>query len=220
MADKSKGRLEAFSDGVFAIALTLLILEIRPPPLEAGADTGQFFAAMLGLWPSFLAFALSFFVVLVMWVNHHELFGLARGVDHPVLFANGFLLLMVTFVPFPTALLARFLGTGAGRAAAAFYCGTFFVTALAYNLLFVAIAHKRRLVRADVGDAELAGVRRAYYLGVLVYAASVGLALWSAAVGLGLCVSLWLLWVRLSYGTTRSRDRSPAQEWPEKGQQP
>jgi uncharacterized membrane protein len=200
VAEKSKGRIEAFSDGVFAIALTLLILEIRPPQLDAGADGGQFFSAILGLWPSFLAFVLSFFVVLVMWVNHHELFALARGVDHPFLFANGFLLLMVTFVPFPTAVLARFLGTGAAEGAAAFYCGTFFVIAIAYNLLFLSIAHHRRLVRPDVGDDELARVRRAYYLGVLVYGASVGLALWNAAAGLGLCISLWLLWVRLNYG--------------------
>ena len=207
MAEKSKGRIEAFSDGVFAIALTLLILEIRPPQLDAGADGGQFFSAILGLWPSFLAFVLSFFVVLVMWVNHHELFGLARGVDHPFLFANGFVLLMVTFVPFPTAVLARFLGTGAAEGAAAFYCGTFFVIAIAYNLLFLSIAHNRRLVRPEVGDDELARVRRAYYLGVLVYGASVGLALWHAAAGLGLCISLWLLWVRLNYGGARGQQK-------------
>jgi len=212
MADQGKGRIEQFSDGVFAIALTLLILEIRPPTLDGDADTGQFFAAMVGLWPSFLAFVLSFFVVLVMWVNHHELFALARGVDRPFLFANGFLLLMVTFVPFPTALLARFLGTAAGRGATAFYCGTFLVTGVAYNLLFFSVAHNRRLVRPDVSDEELAVVRRAYRLGVFVYAGSVGLAFWNAAVGLGTCVSLWLLWVRLNYKRRRSHDRSPAEE--------
>jgi uncharacterized membrane protein len=208
MAEKSKGRIEAFSDGVFAIALTLLILEIRPPPVEAGADVGTFFAALVGLWPSFLAFGFSFFVVLVMWVNHHELFGLVRGVDHPFLFANGFLLLVVTFVPFPTAILARFLSTAAANAAAAFYCGTFLVTSIAYNLLFLSVAYKRRLVRPEVSDEELAVVRRAYYLGFVVYAASVVLALWHAAAGLGLCVSLWLMWVSLNYGRTRSQDPS------------
>jgi uncharacterized membrane protein len=209
VADTGKGRIEAFSDGVFAIALTLLILEVRPPQLGADADNGQLFAALVGLWPSFLAFVLSFFVVLVMWVNHHELFRLARGVDYPFLFANGFVLLMVTFVPFPTAVLARQLGTGAANAAAALYCGTFVVTSVAYNLLFAALAHRRRLVRPEVGEQELARVRRAYYLGLAVYAASVGVALWSAAAGLGLCVSLWLVWARLNYG------RPPRQEVPD-----
>src|SRR5262249_30985052 len=147
---------------------------------------------------------------------HHELFSLVRGVDHPFLFANGFLLLVVTFVPFPTAVLARFLGTGASSGAAAFYCGTFLVTGIAYNLLFLSVAHKRRLVRPEVTDDELAVVRRAYYLGVFVYAASVVLALWHAAAGLGLCVSLWLLWVRLSYGRPRGQDHPPGQERSEK----
>jgi uncharacterized membrane protein len=208
VAEKGKERIEAFSDGVFAIALTLLILEVRPPPLGADADNGQLCAALLGLWPSFLAFVFSFFVVLVMWVNHHELFRLARGVDHPFLFANGFVLLMVTFVPFPTAVLARQLGTGAANAAAALYCGTFVVTSVAYNLLFAALAHKRRLVRPEVSEEELARVRRAYYLGLVVYAAAVGLALWNAAAGLGLCVALWLLWVRLNYGRP-TRQKAP-----------
>jgi uncharacterized membrane protein len=200
VADHGKGRIEAFSGGVFAIALTLLILEVRPPQLDAGADGAQLFAALAGLWPSFLAFLFSFFVVLVMWVNHHELFRLARGADYPSLFANGFLLLVVTFVPFPTAVLARYLGTGAANAAAVFYCGTFFVTAVAYNLLFLTITHKWRLLRPEVTEEELARARQAYRLGLVVYAASVGAAWWSAAAGLGLCVALWVLWVCLNYG--------------------
>jgi uncharacterized membrane protein len=208
VADQGKGRIEAFSDGVFAIALTLLILEIRPPQLPEGAGDEQLFAALVGLWPSFLAFVLSFSVVLIMWVNHHELFRLARGVDHPFLFANGLVLLVVTFVPFPTAVLARHLGTAAACAAAAFYCGTFFLVAVAYNVLFLALAHRRRLVRPEVGEQELARVRRAYYLGLVVYGASVGAALWSPAAGLGLCAALWLLFLSLRYGAKQGPEVS------------
>ncbi len=111
--DKDTARAEAFSDGVFAIAITLLILEIRVPALKAAAANGPLFSALAGLWPSFLAFFLSFFVILVMWVNHHEFMRLVHHVDYPFLFANGFVPLLVTFVPFPTAVLARYLGTGA-----------------------------------------------------------------------------------------------------------
>ena len=93
-------RVEAFSDGVFAIAITLLILEIRVP--HAGAEHGLW-AGLVALWPSYVAFVLSFFVILIMWVNHHELIRLVRAVGYPFLFANGLLLLTVTFVPFPTA---------------------------------------------------------------------------------------------------------------------
>src|SRR5437868_2834594 len=92
-------RVEAFSDGVFAIAITLLILEIRVPP---AGGAGGLWAGLLALWPSYVAFLLSFFVVLVMWVNHHELMRLVRVVTYPLLFANGLLLLTVTFVPYLT----------------------------------------------------------------------------------------------------------------------
>ncbi|HYK81504.1 MAG TPA: TMEM175 family protein [Gemmatimonadales bacterium] len=192
-------RLEAFSDGVFAIAITLLILEIRVPPVPTDASNARLWGDLVVLWPSLVAFTLSFFVILVMWVNHHELLRLVRTVDYPLLFANGFLLLMVTFVPFPTAVLARYLGTTAANAAAAFYCGTFFVISLAWGVVNAAIARHRRLVRADVPQALLGRVRRAYAVGPVVYAASVVVALWNAAAGLALCTSLWILWTRLRY---------------------
>src|SRR5205823_8450239 len=105
-------RVEAFSDGVFAIAITLLILEIRVPP---AGGAGGLWAGLLALWPSYVAFLVSFFVVLVMWVNHHELMRLVRVVTYPLLFANGLLLLTVTFVPFPTAVLAQHLATPEAR---------------------------------------------------------------------------------------------------------
>jgi uncharacterized membrane protein len=207
MVGTSMARVEAFSDGVFAIAITLLILEIRVPHLDAEAANGELFAALLALWPSYLAFALSFFVILIMWVNHHELFHLVHAVDYPFLFANGLLLLMVTFVPFPTAVLAQFLGTAAANTAAGLYCFTFVLISIAYNLLFRAATHERRLVHPEIGDAVLARVRRAYALGLAVYVVSVGLALWNALAGLALCASLWLLWVRQLYATERRPGR-------------
>jgi uncharacterized membrane protein len=203
MVGTSMARVEAFSDGVFAIAITLLILEIRVPHLDAEAANGPLFAALLALWPSYLAFALSFFVILIMWVNHHELFHLVHAVDYPFLFANGLLLLMVTFVPFPTAVLAHFLGGAAANTAAAFYCATFVLINIAYNVLFRAATHERRLVRPEIGDAVLARVRRAYALALAVYVVAVALALWHALAGLALSASLWLLWVRQLYATER-----------------
>lgn len=192
-------RVEAFSDGVFAIAITLLILEIKVPHLDHAAGSAELVRELLNLWPSYVAFLMSFFVVLVMWVNHHGLFDLVRKVDYPFQFANGFLLLMVTFVPFPTAVMAQHLDSPAANAAAAFYCGTFIVISLAYNLLFHCIAHRRRLVREEVTDATLRRVRIAYWAGLGVYVTSTALAAVSAALGLMLCVSLWVVWVCLGY---------------------
>ncbi len=205
MATPGTARLEAFSDGVFAIAITLLILEIRVPE-STGLSNGGLTHDLLALWPSLLAFFLSFWVILIMWVNHHELIRMARGVDYPLLFANGVVLLMVTFVPFPTAVLARHLGTDAARAASAFYCGTFAVGSLTWNALFATIVVRRRLLRPEIEAESVDRVRRAYVMGPIVYAVSVGLALWNPWAGLALCTSLWVVWTRLCYQARQPSD--------------
>ena len=138
-----------------------------------------------------------------MWMNHHEFMRWVRTVDYPFLFANGLVLLMVTFVPFPTAVVARYLGTEAAQTAVALYCATFFLTSVAFGALYLSVAYKRRLVRSEVSDAVLARVGRAYAIGLVVYAASVVLASWSPPAGLTLCASLWILWTRLCYGDRR-----------------
>jgi len=205
MSAEPTSRIEAFSDGVFAIAITLLILELRVP--HAGAES-DLWAGLITLWPSYLAFVLSFFVILIMWVNHHELMRLVRAVGYPFFFANGFVLLNVTFVPFPTAVLAEHLATAEARAAVTFYCGTFVVNSLAWGLLFWTIVHDR-LFRTDVDTETIGRIRRAYMAGPLIYVVATLVALVQPALGLALNASLWLLWVRLCYHTryeARKRD--------------
>jgi len=194
-------RVEAFSDGVFAIAITLLILEIHVP---APGEAGSLWAGLLGLWPSYLAFALSFFVILVIWVNHHELVRLVREINYPFLFANGLVLFTVTFVPFPTAVLAEHLVTPDAAAAVAFYCGTFVVYSLAWCLLLSAIV-RGGLFRADVDEETVRRIRRAYAAGPLMYSVAATVALIQPTVGLALNASLWLLWIRLSYRAPAAR---------------
>jgi len=190
---ESPTRVEAFSDGVFAIAITLLILEIRVPHGDHGL-----WAGLRALWPSYVAFLMSFIVILIMWVNHHELLRMVQGVNYPFLFANGFLLLTVTFVPFPTAVLAQNLATPEAKAAVAFYCATFFAQAIGWNVLFATIV-RGGLLRAEVTAETVSNVRRAYYVGVLVYAAATGLAFVRPVLGLLLNISLWVVWIRLGY---------------------
>ena len=151
LARTDVGRLEAFSDGVFAVAITLLILEIKVPPLHgASATSAGLFRALSGQWPSLVAYVISFLSILTMWINHHEVFGLITHVSRGVLFANGFLLLLITFVPFPTAVLAGYMDTPAARAAAAFYCGTFALVNIGYNLLWYSAAHRRDLLNGEM----------------------------------------------------------------------
>ena len=189
---ESSTRVEAFSDGVFAIAITLLILEIRVPHGD------RLWAGLLALWPSYIAFLMSFVVILIMWVNHHELLRMVQSVNYPFLFANGFLLLTVTFVPFPTAVLAANLATPDAKAAVAFYCATFVANALLWNLLFATIV-RGRLLHPEVAPATVETVRRTYYIGVLVYALATALAFVRPALGLILNASLCVVWIRLGY---------------------
>jgi uncharacterized membrane protein len=198
---ESPTRVEAFSDGVFAIAITLLILEIRVP--HGGHDL---WAGLLALWPSYVAFLMSFAVILIMWVNHHELLRMVQGVSYPFLFANGFLLLTVTFIPFPTAVLAQNLATPDAKVAVGFYCATFVANALLWNVLFATMV-RGRLLRADVTDEAVAKVRRAYYLGVLVYVAATGVAFIRPVLGLLLNISLWFVWITLGYRAESSAAR-------------
>ncbi|HEV8510012.1 MAG TPA: TMEM175 family protein [Gemmatimonadales bacterium] len=194
---ESPTRVEAFSDGVFAIAITLLILEIHVPHVEHGLWNG-----LLALWPSYVAFLMSFAVILIMWVNHHELLRMVADVNYPFLFANGLLLLSITFVPFPTAVLAAHLGTAEAKSAVAFYCATFVVNALTWNLLFYTIV-RGGLLRSHVTAATVAGIRRAYFIGPLVYLLSTAVALVKPVLGLLVNLSLWILWIRLGYRPER-----------------
>lgn len=170
-------RIEAFSDGVFAIAITLLILEIRVPE-EPGPH--GLAPAIVHLWPSFLAFATSFFEIGVMWINHHRLFTMIGTTDHRLLIWNMLLLLGVTFLPFPTALIARHLTAHDSWVAAAIYNGTLFFIAIAFNLLWRYASRDRRLIDADVEQSAIDGVTNQYRLGPFVYAASLIALSWTA----------------------------------------
>src|SRR5215471_15195113 len=104
-------RLEAFCDGVFAIAITLLIIDIRIPPAIPITNSDELFRAIGNLLPSILAFLLSFITIFITWVNHHEAMKLVHKSSSQFIYANGLLLLTVVFVPFPTSLLGEFVLT-------------------------------------------------------------------------------------------------------------
>jgi uncharacterized membrane protein len=128
-------RLEAFSDGVFAIAITLLILEIAVPVVREG----KLAAALLEEWPSYIAYAASFFTIGIMWMNHHFFFGMLAGANRPLILLNLVLLAVVAFIPFPTAVLAEYLKEGFGTnlsSATAFYGGCFLALTLVFTGLW------------------------------------------------------------------------------------
>jgi uncharacterized membrane protein len=192
-----KGRTEAFSDGVFSIAITLLILEIKVPTLVDQSNR-ELAWALLSLWPSFFAFVGSFATILVLWINHHGLFTLAEHATPQFLFANGFLLLFVIFLPFPTALLAQHLTEPGANVAAVVYCGTYVLTNISYHLLLSAVASPQA-IRNDVSPALIRRIRIAYLFGSSIYITATVVAWFHAFAGVLICSLPWLLWAQLSY---------------------
>ena len=140
----STGRLEAFSDGVFAIAITLLVIELRPPVVEGSELAG----ALWDLWPSYFAYFVSFVTIGVFWLNHHRVFTQVRAVDGPLLLLNLHLLLWVALIPFPTAVVADYLADGGAgaRTALVLYSAVFFLAGMAFGLLFGWITRDSRLL--------------------------------------------------------------------------
>lgn len=186
---KQTVRLEAFSDGVFAIAITLLVLEIRPP--ESGE---HLLHGLVDLWPSFLSFALSFATILIMWTNHHANLAHVERVDGRLLFANGFLLLMVTFVPFPTAVLGEHLTSDDANVAAAFYAGTYVLINVAWIIFWRSIVASRKAIAPSLTDPEVRAVNVALVIAFVSYTVAAGVAFVSAAAGVTLCMVLAAFW--------------------------
>jgi uncharacterized membrane protein len=166
-AEKSTTRLEAFSDGVFAIAITLLVLDFHVPPnLPPGTHLTD---ALLGQWPVFLGFLSSFATIGIMWINHHRMFDLIRCSDHTLLILNLLLLLGITFVPYPTALMAQYLGQPEEQTAVFVYIGTFIVIATIFNGLWGYASRSGRLLGAHVNPEAVTAITRQYRFGPLLY---------------------------------------------------
>jgi len=205
--EKETSRVEAFSDGVFAIALTLLILGIKVPDLDNFASNVKLFHALVNLWPSYFAFILSFTAVLIMWINHHGFFKYLKKINSAFLFTNGFLLLTVTFINYPTAVLAKYFNTQAFNIASAFYCGSMVLVSVAYNLLWFSSAFKRKLVKDEITDVLIIKIRNAYWFGFFIYLSAFIISFFLPFIGLSICISLWIFWTFLDYENKRKTRR-------------
>lgn len=203
--EKETGRLEAFSDGVFAVAITLLVFDVIKVPQPHLGQTYQTYAAgdlahdLLVQWPSYMTFVVSFATILIMWVNHHNMFKAIHKTSPLFMFANGFLLLLVTVVPFPTALVSAYLLEPAAGVACLIYSGLFVVICLAYNLLWWSAAYQHRLLKPTVTPAEVRTMSSKLLLGMPSYLIATFFALQFPYVSIGICALLWIFWALTTY---------------------
>ncbi len=175
-------RTESFSDGVFAVAVTLLVLNLGVHNVPPGG-----LASALGHeWPHYVTFVVSFLTIGIIWSNHHAMFERIARVDRPLVLLNLVLLLSVTVIPFTTGLLAGYLRGADEHVAAAVYAGSF----LLLSVTFIATntwSARRRLLRADISSEEMSRQLGRAAIGLFLYGAAVGLAFVDSIVSLSLC---------------------------------
>jgi len=187
------GRLEAFSDGVFAVAITLLVFD-----LNVAGQSGSMAHRLFAQWPSYAAFLISFAMIGIMWLNHHQIFRDIRAADHGLRVANLALLLVVTAFPFPTKVVAEAIRTGTAddrRTAALLYGIWILAFTLVFNALWHWAARGRRLIEPGVSQARVDARTRVAFLGIPTYVAATLVALVSPEASLALDGALALVYL-------------------------
>lgn len=191
---RETSRIEAFSDGIFCVGLTLLAIEIGVEVNNRETNSGLSHA-LLGLWPKYLAYFTSFVNVLLAWIGHHSLFRNLRNTDHFVMISNGLLLMLIALVPYPTKTLGLCLQTPAFKTATLFYTGYFVLISIAFKLLWYAASRNRDLLIHGLTDAQINRITRSENIGLACNTVVMAVAFISPWASLGLSFVMWFYWM-------------------------
>lgn len=190
--------MEAFSDGVFAVAATILVFNVQIPNVTSGRLTN----ALLVEWPSYAAYAISFATIVIIWVNHHAVMDAIHGFDRTLMFLNGLLLLTIAAIPFPTGLLAQYLQEGHDQQTAAVAYGlTMSSMAVAFTLISV-YARSRGMITIPFSIVR-------FSTGLLLFPLATAVAILSAGAALVIFAATTLFYVALPL---LREDRTPRTE--------
>ena len=203
-------RLETFADGVMAIAITLLILEVEVPHVEAG---GSLASALADQWPSYAAYVVSFLTIGIIWVNHHHLFAVVERTNNTFLMLNVLFLMTIAALPWPTALVAEHIRSETGRTAATVVYGLTMVSiAVMFNVVWRYASSGLRLLPADVNPKELMRINRSYLSGPIMYGVATLIALVNAWISMVIFAAMALFWLIPGSGPQVERLLSSADE--------
>src|SRR4051812_11357341 len=189
--EKETLRIEAFSDGIFCIAVTLLSIEIGVE-VNARETNKELLQSLVGKWPILLAYLISFINVLLSWIGHHGLFKNLRSTDSFVMITNGILLMLVALVPFPTKTLGLFLQTPALKTAVVFYTGYFVLISIAFKLLWHAASRNRNLLVPGISAQKIKQVTRNENIGLVCNSIIMAVAFVSPWTALILSFVMWI----------------------------
>jgi uncharacterized membrane protein len=192
---RAKLRLETFCDGVFGIAITLLVIDIKVPGDANIGTSRDLWEALAHLLPSVFAFVLSFGSILIAWVNHHAMLKRVHGSSMPFVYANGFLLLTIVFLPFPTALLGETLWTSHASPAVVLYCATIALQSAGWYLLGRTALAPVPLTKNGRAAARLRDGARAGAGSFVFYAACAVAAVWLPLAIAAVITVVWVFWI-------------------------
>jgi len=199
----TNSRLEAFCDGVFAIAITLLIIEIKIPSSDNIKTTSDLWHALKLLLPLIFAFLLSFTIIFITWVNHHGTLKMVHTSSSSFIYANGFLLLTIVIFPFPTALLGAYLFTDHAAPAVVLYAAVNGLQALAWILLSQAALKPAPLTKNEKSTLAMRNNLRNGYIAFIIYTICAILAYWLPLLIAILITAIWIGWLILGINIKR-----------------
>ena len=192
--EKQTSRLEAFSDGIFGVAITLLAIEIGIKEY-AGANNINLWEKILERWPEYFSYFNSFATVLLIWMGHNKIFKQLRAANHWIILMNGLVLLVVVLFPFPTKTVGTFIGTAAENTAVAFYAGftgSITLTMLLLNLCI--LKNKKLLLNPTKSIPWFNEMIRGQVIGITAYAAAAIIALYYSRIAIILTFLMWVFW--------------------------
>lgn len=182
----NKGRVEQFSDGIFAIIITLLVLDLKVPEIENVPSSIELFFALINILPNFLSWLLSFFTIITIWINHHKIFEYLRSLNYYVFLINAFLLIFICFIPFPTALMGRYFNN---KLAVFIYGVTFGLMELSFYIMKEYIIRANFLLKDDIDKEKLKKESSySFIVGPLLYFIAATMAIFHPAISL--CIYL------------------------------
>ena len=187
---EGSARLEAFSDAIFAIVTTLLVLDLKLSPLANGVLTQE----LENHWPSFLAFVTSFMTILIMWMNHSYVFNQIKRTDTRLMFLNGFLLLFVTLTPFTTSIVAHSILSSDANVAAAIYSGCFLLLSATWNILWRYASSGRRFLMQSILDDQVKAITFRCNLGLVFYLLALMVSFFSGLAAVAAIVTISGFW--------------------------
>lgn len=187
-------RLETFSDGVFAIDITLLTFQLKAPSLKAATSSHTLATALLHQWPNYIAYFVSFTTIFIIWLNHHRMYNVIQRSDAKFMFFNGLLLLLVSIIPFTTSLLADYLNTPAYTLSSALYMFLFAGISGTLFIMWNYATHEFRLLKRPAVDVRVDPIRKSHLISLVTYGFAAGLSFFVPFLGIlvGLAMVVYL----------------------------